>query len=586
MRRADALSCSGGKLMIDRQRISKCILYNELSEEQIQYLFDQKCKKFLHNTDTFYYSVKLQEDFTHESQDKNVLAFRRCCDNLNRKLLQNQFSTDTLQFFVPAKCDYLNVMSGTFARYYSLHLSLPEEFDIFIAPFVPGSHQDCVSDSVTSEIIVQIRSSLLWGLGIHAAFERSFSWVQGICEMYGFHILEVKENRTDFCYHSNYLEYPEVFFAPGSFDAMKCTRLGDGTRYIFKDDGTRKDKFAYLSRGKRGDKTFLRIYNKTMEVVEEGYKAFFLKTWLFHGLINRYDFDILERCYLKKSYKYNTIARLFYYLQHGTNEYYRDLCKQQIAVYEKAAKITPKMIELCDKLTPPVTTIINVEFQLMRKGSKNYDLVPIKDNSCKGACRRIYDFLDNRRLITDYLTSKTFRMVEKTGDENKSRRPDCGFWKSLCHTKMVDCAKIPEGLKLHRLYSRELNAAKMKKDIIHKTVTYGMYNKGINDDSPVSDIMLSILKLNDNDIHEAEVYKRRRAKQLNKEALMVALPEKVTRYEFTMLDVNTAEIYEKVELFKTNASMPIKKLSGAPPAPDIEYPEQEGAVDYDAAGCG
>ena len=572
--------------MIDRQRIGNSVIYREFPEEDQTFWFDQKTKKFLHNTDTFYYSVKLQEDFTHESRDRNVLAFRCCCDNLNKKLLQNQFNSDTLQFFVPAKCDYLNVMSGTFARYYSLHLSMPDEFDIFMAPFVPGTHQDCVSDSVTSEIIVQIRSSLLWGLGVHAAFERSYSWVEGICQMYGFRILEVKENRTDFCYHSNYLEQPEDFFSKDSFEKMRHTRLGDGTRYIFKDNGTRKDKFAYLCRGKRGDKTFLRIYNKSMEVVEEGYKAFFLKTWLFHGLINRYDFDIMERCYLKRSWKYETIARIIWYLEHGTDDYYKDLCKQQLAVFEKAAKITPKMMELSDKLTPPVTTIINVEFQLMRKGSKSYDLYTLKDNSSKGPCRRIYDFLDNRRLITDYLTSTTFRLVEKTGDENKSRRPDCGFWKSLRHTKMVDCAKLPEGLKIHRIYSRQLNAERMKQDIIHKTVTYGMYNKGINDDSPVSDIMLSILKLNDNDIHEAEVYKRRRAKQLNREALMQALPEKVTKYEFSMVDVNTAEIYDKAELFRSNGVLPRIQLSGAPPEPEPDHPEPEG-VAYDAASrCG
>ena len=254
--------------MVDVQRIGKSIIFRELDEESRSYWFDQKTKKFLHNTDTFYYSVKLQEDFTHESRDKNVLAFRRSYEKLNKSLLKNQFSSDKLQFFVPAKNDFLNIESGVFARYYSFRLSLPEEFDIFIAPYVPGTHQDCVTDSVTSEIIVQIRSNLLWALGIHAAFERSFSWVKGICDMYDFHIQEVKENRTDFCYHSNYLDHPEVFFAPGSFDAMKYTRLGDGTRYIFKDDGTRKDKFSYLARGKRGDKIFLRIYKKTMEVVE------------------------------------------------------------------------------------------------------------------------------------------------------------------------------------------------------------------------------------------------------------------------------------------------------------------------------
>lgn len=573
--------------MVDKQRISNCVIYKELSEDDLKYYFDQKTKKFLHNTDTFYYSVKLREDFTKLSRDKNVLAFRRAVEKLNTKLQMQQFSSDTQQFFVPGKGDYLNVISGAFAKFYSFHLSMPDEFDIFFAPVVPSSSEDCVSDSVTSEIIVQIRSGLLWSLGVHAAFERTYSWVQEICNMYGFHVIDVKENRTDFCYHTNYLDAPEVFFAPGSFDAMKCTRLGDGTRYIFKDDGSRSDKFAYLSRGKRGDKTFLRIYNKTMEVVEEGYKAFFLKTWLFHGLINRYDFDILERCYLKQNYKYSTIARLNFYLQHGTNPFYLDLCKQQIAIYEKGNKITDKMISLCDKLTPPITTIINVEFQLMRKGSKSYDLLPIKDNSSKGPCRRVYDFLDNRRLITDYLTSKIFRFVEKTGDENKSRRPDCGFWNALRHTKMVDCAKLPEGLQIHRVYSRELNVVKMKQKIIHSAVTYGMYNKGINDDSPVSDIMLSILKLNDNDIHDAEVYKRRRAKQMNKEALMNALPDKVTKYEFSMLDVNTAEIIDRASMFTVDdhGRVHVNKLSGVPPAPDIMHPEEEGAADHETAKC-
>ena len=229
-------------------------------------------------------------------------------------------------------------------------------------------------------------------------------------------------------------------------------------------------------------------------------------------------------------------------------------------------------------LTPPVTTIINIEFQLMRKGSKSYDLLPIKDNSSKGSCRRIYDFLDNRRLITDYLTSKTFRLVEKEGDENKSRRPDCGFWKSLRHTKMIDCAKLPEGLKIHRIYSRQLNAEKMKRSIIHKAVTYGIYDKGINDDSPVSDIMLSILKLNDNDIHEAEVYKRRRSKQFNQEALQAALPERTTKYEFSIFDVNTGEVIEDAAAFKA-------QFSGTPPEPDINYPDMEGVTDHAASKC-
>ena len=104
----------------------------------------------------------------------------------------------------------------------------------------------------------------------------------------------------------------------------------------------------------------MRIYNKTMVVVQQGYKAFFLKTWLFHGLINRYDFDIYERAYLKQSWDYVTIARLNFYMQHGTNNLYREECKKLIKQHEESGSYTDAMIALADQLTPPVNMIINV----------------------------------------------------------------------------------------------------------------------------------------------------------------------------------------------------------------------------------
>ena len=55
--------------MVDTQRIEKCALFQEMDEGQRAYWYDMKTKKFLHQIDTFYYSVKLAEDFTYESQD-------------------------------------------------------------------------------------------------------------------------------------------------------------------------------------------------------------------------------------------------------------------------------------------------------------------------------------------------------------------------------------------------------------------------------------------------------------------------------------------------------------------------------------
>lgn len=69
---------------------------------------------------------------------------------------------------------------------------------------------------------------------------------------------------------------------------------------------------------------------------------------------------------------------------------------------------------------------MNVEYQVMRKHTKSYELIPFFDNSDKLTAKRIYDFLDNRKLICDYLTSKVFRLVEPhepgKNDSNKSRR--------------------------------------------------------------------------------------------------------------------------------------------------------------------
>ena len=540
--------------MVDVQRIEKCAIFQEMSEEDRSYWCDMKCKKFLHNIDTFYYSVKLGEDFTYESQDPKVLAFRAAVENIHRRLSVKSYSGDVLQFHVrnldefladkkvSSLSEYLNVKNLSFGKFYTFCLEAPEEFDIFIAPVVPGSEG---IGSVTSEIIVQIRASMLWELGVNRAFEKSYAFIQAICKMYGLTIMEVKENRTDFCWHTNYLEQPEKFFALDNFYEMRVDRYKDA---IYHTEKVRSGKYEvdYISLGRRGGRCFIRIYNKCKEVIEKNYKPFFFNTWLFHGLINRYDLFVLEESFRNVSWQYRTIARLKFYLEHGTDPEKLQQCREQIEVYELSAKVTDKMMELADELTPPLNLIYNIEFQLMRKASKSYEIIPFKNNEKYGPAKRIYDFFDNRRLICDYLTTNIFRLVEKTGDVNMSRRPDCGFWIALKRTKMVDASPVPEGLKLQRNYNRKLNADKMKQSIVRKAVTYGMYVKGINQDDIVDDVMLSVLRLNDNDIHDAKKYKERKAKQLPQEQLQEALPaeDMQTDHIFQLVDEKTGEFFD------------------------------------------
>lgn len=58
-----------------KKHLNSTKIYQELDDKNREYWFDFKQKKFLHNIDTFYYSVKLVEDFTNDSSS---LPLREC----------------------------------------------------------------------------------------------------------------------------------------------------------------------------------------------------------------------------------------------------------------------------------------------------------------------------------------------------------------------------------------------------------------------------------------------------------------------------------------------------------------------------
>ena len=67
---------------------------------------------------------------------------------------------------------------------YNVHLVCPDYFDVFIASKVPAGVDG--SESLTCEIIVQIRSYMLWMYGVNASFEKSYSYIKAICSHFKF----------------------------------------------------------------------------------------------------------------------------------------------------------------------------------------------------------------------------------------------------------------------------------------------------------------------------------------------------------------------------------------------------------------
>lgn len=477
----------------------KCVLQNEFSDEMNEHYFKFTRQKFLHNIDTFYYSVTLGNDFLRNSED---IGLKRMNDYFK------QFNLDSFDLCEPVNipdCDeQINFRPYTFSGYYKYCLECPDRFDIFIA--------ECVPTDITSQIIVQIRSCALWLMGVNKAFDDSYDVVQKFCKQYGFDIVEVKENRIDYCWHTNYIQRPDIYFSPQNFADMEVSRFKRiGFEYQLKKINNEVE-CDYIHMGKRSDKCFVRIYHKSKEVVEMGYKSWFFRMWYFNGLISMYDLYVYERLFILHSWKKIDVVRLQFYLEFGSDDFYKKRIKELI---EKDTLDYAEINRLANILLPAITIVLNIEFQTTRKSSKSYCIIEYPRNSIYGPCKRIYDYLDNRRMITDYLTHSTLRLVNIKADNNKARAPYTDFWNSLRNTKQVDVKLNKHQVKLTRDYSRNLDKEVIKKRMCNAVVTLSLYSKGINEDDVTSDIIQSMVRLNDNDLEQMRRYKFKKSKLLN-----------------------------------------------------------------------
>lgn len=532
----------GCVILVDVRLIKDTYVYNEFDEVENTYWFDFKQKKFLHNIDTFYYAVKFKQDFTADSKDMKVKDFRRKFEALSREWDNQNAFNSSISFFVPGMPDALNYTPFSYAFFYNVKLECPELFDIFFAPKVPHSADN--GESNTCECVVQIRSYMLWMYGVKLAYERSYEYVKAIADYFGLDIEFTQENRVDFCWHSNYLKCPEKFFSPENFYKMRVDRFKDAVLHTSKK-GSEDFEIDYLAMGKRSQKIFIRIYLKSKEVVEKGYKPWFFKVWLFNGLINRYDMYCYEYAFLKHSWKSLDLGRLQFYAEYGRQKHYVEKCRRILSQEET---ISPDSLRaLADRLTPAVNLVMNVEYQVMRKHTKSYELIPFFDNSDKLTGKRIYDFLDNRKLICDYLTSKVFRLVEPhepgKNDSNKSRRDLCAFWKALRSCKLTDTFIPEDDRSLVRTYTRKLNSEVVKSRAVKAAITYGIYTRGINSDDPLTDCIEALCMLNDNDMHDAYNYKTKKIRQFNASELTDTMENALKRSNnLMMIDKDTGDI--------------------------------------------
>lgn len=521
--------------MVDKASFSKNLISQEFSAEQSDRWFKMKKEAYLHTIDTFYYSIKVVNDLTKGSVDVAAVKLRSYFDHRMERLQE----TYEPQFLDIPGCRDLYLVPGSYSKYYKIHIQYADIFDVFIAPVVPPDKDGVLS--ITPEVIVQLRSYNLWLYSVHGAFQSSYSHVCKILDYFGLEVMQVVENRCDFCWHTNALSSPEKFFEQSNFAKMQCSHFRSNLvhySFVGEDDY----EVDYIALGKRSGKVFVRIYLKSKEVVEKGYKAFFFKAWKLHGLVNDYDVYCLEKAYVLQCWDYLDIARMEFYLEYGQNEGYKQQCRVFIKQFQEGRRLTDQMRCFADRITPPVTKIINVEFQLMRKASKSFELID-KDKKIR-KIQDVEQFLQNLPIVADYLTSSVLRLVDpKDPDSHKYRRQDCYFWKRLRQCKGTYDIFEHEDLEIVRKYQRNLNAELMRRQLLQKSVVYGFYSKGVNQDSPLQDAFDGMMQFNDNDICYARVYKERKARNF-RNGEFTGLVDNTKQHSIRFLDSDGC-IYDK-----------------------------------------
>ena len=461
--------------------VTRSRLYKELPVDRREEHLGLTQKKYLPNIDNFYYNVTLDNDV---NGNERLTALFRELSAAKEALTKTRSEVE--------------IRPGLFVKpeghsIYRFCLSSGGEYDIFITDTLPNHY--------TPRIHVQLRAYGLWERGVNEILEKSYRVLESLFKEFDCTVTKCVENRIDFCFHTNNIQNPNEIFEKRYFERHLKTSLMGGVEYwrLEKHNGDLDIITNYVGMGDRkSNNIFARFYDKTREVVEMGYKGFFFRIWRERGLINAYDEYCLRYAYERKSYSAIHKARLMYYMEHGTDED----AKQRIRRVLNNKNSTSYHYSRCAKAEglPDVTTVMNIEFQTMRKFYYNANIESLPQVYRPGIPQhlsRLFKIVDNRALFINYLTDKTVCFVK---EKIKNKEPGekeicCDWWERLRHTKL-------EGIKPDRSFIREYYSEHDQRAEMRYMVNMPALNADYSDDTEMDfgeDVTDFLACVNDND---------------------------------------------------------------------------------------
>ena len=497
--------------------VTRSSVFNEFTPEEKKEYFSIKEKAVSHHVDSLYYSVYLTGDVVN-NEDSNLAAFLEDLEEYRNKKINNP--RDEILFH-----DLLVSEKGAAVSsgLYAYHLSEAECFDIFISRYIPNKD--------TPRIQVQLRTRALILSGLYGAIEDSFSKLKCILSAYSLSVDSVMENRIDYAFHTNVLQKFSTMFSDESLSKHLITSFRDGSKHFWITNRT--DDFLdldYLSLGnRRSNKVFFRIYEKTKEVVQMQYKSFFIQRWYQRGLISAYDRYVLEYAYSINSYRTGLlVGRCKWYIEHGKDPELKARLEDLLEKCNIKSDNNPFLEKSIAGILPPVTIILNIEFETKRKYyvgldnvldtfslmdeksfTYNYLIPHFEREQRSPELTRLYKILMLRREIIDNLTSEKVLFVENRcpDDADGASFYDdryLDWWKRIRRVRIED---QPDQSQLEDLfhYSYRVDSSRSEQIFLKSLSSAGITLRNSSDDATFAeDLWEVITHLNDNDLKDSD----------------------------------------------------------------------------------
>lgn len=465
----------------------KSSVFHEFSEEEQLHWFDYRKDMTMHHIDSLYYTIYIdemeKEEFYDDSED--LIGLKALLADLKKAKEQKyENRAEDLLFF-----GNLSVTFGSFSVY-TYHLSLPECYDVFIC-------QGCLNPD-TPRMVVQLRTHFLVNemlcLSDEAVLE-SLKDLRAMLASYGIQIRRVEANRIDYAFHTNIIQNMTRFFSQSYLENhMNTTLRRYGTQG--RICGTSRPlELDYLCFGRRtSNKVFVRIYNKTQEVIQMQYKSFFFHYWRSEGLISEYDLFVLEEAYKRGSYISGVlVGRIKWYLAYGKDESLKAELEKLLHHDYINSDNCQDIEKRIDGILPPLTLIVNIEYQVKKDFFSSLGELVAREWDYTGTVelKPVMTILHFTGDVINYLTDTLFSFKNYDGSY-------CHWWKRLRGSALQHKKDFQ---KLVRTYSRTMDAARSRHRLLGSVASCAIMNTGERDfESIEGDIADALCDLNDNDV--------------------------------------------------------------------------------------